>query len=154
MRVCKNEKISNRHDKSLWDKNNNDKDLSEQIGRFIRNSFPKNYTYRCIGKDNYFGPNWFTLRVTADPNRILIGIFRDTERKLPKNIKPMKDKFIEWEFDGNLTNEDLNEIKDTVMDYLKMWNPDDEEMMAKRVMQNYNIPVWMLNNNRSRTLRV
>ena len=135
MRVLKNEKISNKIMVGDWVLKNNNKELSNLLGRQIRASFPKNYSYHCTGREDYFGSDWFTIRVFISDSTIRVGVVRDSNRRLPKNIVLMPYvKVFQWDFDGDLTPSDVIEICDTVNDYLKKWNPDDKNMMLTRTL--------------------
>ena len=135
MRIRKDEKISNQTMVNDWVLKNNNKELSTLLGKYIRASFPKNYSYRCTGIEDYFGSDWFTIRVFVNDSTIRVGVIRDSNRKLPKNIILMPNtKVFQWDFDGDLTQSDIKEICDTVNNYLKKWNPDDKNMMMARVL--------------------
>lgn len=135
MRVLKTEKISNQKFADDWVLPNNNKDLSNYLGTQIKASFPKNDSYRCTGKMDYFGSDWFTIRVFVTDDRIRVGVVRDSNRRIPKNITLMPNmKVYQWDFDGDLTQSDIKEICNTVNNYLKKWNPDDKEMMMIRTI--------------------
>ena len=142
MRVKKTEKLSDKYTVHTWNRTNQDTQLSNRIGKYIKNSFPKTYEYRCTGPDSYFGSNWFTIRISVPNNRICVGIFRDSERVLPKNIQEMPDKAFQWDIEGDVTDADLEEIASAVNSYLKDWDPSNKERMLAREIPLNKLPYY------------